>query len=125
MWGAPRDLRVIGTGLEAHEGDTVRLVIISSGEPQYGLAETAIKNGAFDFVLPGAVGNYTGLGVYVDKGKDDACTLGIDPSWEMSTGGDHGDVTWELTPSTPAPAGHTPCNINGLFAMTKMLPCPS
>ena len=29
VWGPPRDLRVAGTGFEAHEGDTVRLVIVT------------------------------------------------------------------------------------------------
>lgn len=123
LWGPPRDLRVIGSGLEAHDGDTVRLVI-TNAEPHYGLAETAIKNGAFEFVLPGAVGNYTGMGVYIDKGKDDACTLGVDPSWQMTTGGDHGAVTWEITPRSEPPAGASPCNINSIFDPTKTLPCP-
>ncbi len=122
-FGPPRDLRVVATGFEAYEGETVRLVI-TIGEPRYGLAETAVKNGAFEFVLPGAVGNYTGMGIYVDKGKDDACTLGVDPSWQMSTGGDHGDVRWALTPSSPPPSGAAPCFINGIFDITKMLPCP-
>ena len=98
--------------------------MITNAEPHYGLAETAIKNGGFEFVLPGTVGNYTGLGVYIDKGKDDACTLGVDPSWEMSTGGDHGPVTWNITPSSRPVAGETPCNINGVFDPTKVLPCP-
>jgi hypothetical protein len=125
VWGPPRDLRVVGTGLEAYEGDTVRLLIITMGEPRYALAETAIKSGAFEFALPGAVGNYTGMGVYIDKGKDDACTLGVDLSWQRTTGGDHGDVRWEITPSLKPAASDTPCNINGLFDLTKMLPCPS
>jgi len=122
-FGPPRDLRVVATGFEAYEGETVRLVI-TIGEPRYGLAETVVKNGAFEYVLPGAVGNYTGMGIYVDKGKDDACTLGVDPSWQMSTGGDHGDVRWALTPSSPPPSGAAPCFINGIFDITKMLPCP-
>jgi hypothetical protein len=123
LWGPPRDLRVVGSGFDVHEGDTVRLVI-TIGEPRYGLAETTVKNGAFEFVLAGSVGNYTGMGIYVDKGKDDACTLGVDPSWQMSTGGDHGDVRWALTPSSPPPSGAAPCIINGIFDITKMLPCP-
>jgi hypothetical protein len=122
-WGPPRDLRVVGADLQAYEGETVRLVI-TIGEPRYGLAETAIKNGAFELTLPGAVGNYTGMGAYIDKGKDNACTLGVDASWEMTTGGDHGDVTWNITPSSPPPAGHSPCNINGIFDMTRLLACP-
>jgi hypothetical protein len=124
LWGAPRDLRVVGTGFEAHEGDTVRLVITQSGEPQYGVAETAIKNGAFEFVLPGAVSNYTGMGAYIDKGRDDACTLGVDLSWQMTTGGDHGPVTWEITPDSKPSLSEYPCDINGIFDITKTLPCP-
>jgi len=124
VWGPPRDLRVVGTGFEAYGGDAVRLVIVTNGEPRYGLAETAIKNGAFELALPGAVGDYTGMGVYIDKGKDDACTLGVDLSWQMTTGADTGAVRWEITPSLKPAASHTPCNINGIFDLTKMLPCP-
>ena len=65
------------------------------------------------------------MGVYIDKGKDDACTLGVDPSWQMSTGGDHGDVRWDITPGLKPTASDAPCNINGIFDPTKMLPCPS
>src|SRR5258706_5049164 len=60
------DLRVIGTGFEADEGSRVRLVITFSGAPSYGLAETTIQNGSFDFLMPKAVEPYTGMGVYID-----------------------------------------------------------
>jgi hypothetical protein len=125
LWDAPRDLRVVGTGFEAHEGDTVRLVITQSGEPHYGVAETAIENGAFEFALPGAVSSYTGMGVYIDEGRDDACTLGVDLSWQQTTGGDHGPVTWEITPDSKPALSEYPCDINGIFDIMKTLPCPS
>lgn len=123
LWGAPRDLLVVGSGVASYEGETVRLVI-TNGEPHYGLAETTIKDGAFEFSLPGSVGNYTGLGAYIDLGKDDACTLGVDVSWQMTTGGDTGPVTWEITPNWQPPSGSAPCNINGIFDIMMTLPCP-
>jgi len=124
LWGPPRDLRVVGTGFEAEEGHTVRLVI-TIGEPRYGLAETTIKNGAFEFALPGGVGNYTGMGAYIDEGNDDACTVGVDLFWQRTTGGDNGPVKLEITPALGPAAGETPCNINGIFDLTKVLPCPT
>lgn len=123
LWGTPRDLLVVGTGFEAHEGDTVRLVI-TNGEPSYGLAETTVKDGAFEFSLPGAVGNYTGMGVYIDQGRDDACTLGVDLSWQRTTGGDTAPVTWTITPDSRPAASDSPCDINGIFDITTTLPCP-
>jgi hypothetical protein len=118
-----RDLQVVGTGFEAYEGDTVRLVI-TDGEPHYGLVETTIANGAYGFFLPGGVGIYTGLGVYVDVGKDDACTAGVDLFWEMTTGAGQGAVKWEISPDLKPSSSTSPCSLNGVFDLTQALPCP-
>jgi hypothetical protein len=126
VWGAPRDLLVAGTALDEFEGETVRLIITVNGEPKYGLAETVIGGGSFEFAIPGGVGNYTGLGVYIDRGKDDACTPGVDPMWQRSTGGDHGPVRWDVNPGSMRPSpGIPPCSINAIFDLTTPLHCPS
>jgi len=117
------DLRVIGTGFEADEGNTVR-VVVTLGEPSYGLGQAAIRSGSFDFVLPGTVEPYTGIGVYIDRGRDDACDVNDDSLWQRTTGGVYGDYVWELTPDERDPAGAPPCNINGIFDLTNPLPCP-
>ena len=118
---------MVGTGFGAAEGQTIRLVI-TYGEPRsnpsYGLAETTINSGSFEIALPQAAGIYTGIGVYIDKARDDACTLGEDPLWQMTTGATSGDVTWEITPRLTPDANDPPCNINGIFDLTKPLPCP-
>ena len=118
------DLHVVGTGFDADEGSRVRLVVTFNGQPSYGLSETTIQNGSFDFLMQKAVEPYTGMGVYVDKNRDDACTLGVDALWQRTTGGVPGDYLWELTPDQRQPAGASPCNINGIFDLTVPLPCP-
>lgn len=118
------DLRVIGTGFEADEGSRVRVVVTFSGEPSYGLAETAIQSGAFDITLPAATEPYTGIGVYFDRGRDDACDVEVDTLFTRTTGGVYGDYVWEITPDEPDPAGASPCYINGIFDLTTPLPCP-
>jgi len=118
------DLHVFGSGFEADEGSRVRLVITFSGEPSYGLSETTIQNGSFAFVMPKAVEPYTGMGVYIDKDRDDRCTLGVDGLWQRTTGGVSGDFVWELTPDQHQPAGASPCDINGIFDLTVLLRCP-
>jgi hypothetical protein len=118
------DLRVIGTGFEADEGERVRVVVTYSGEPSYGLAETAIQSGSFDIVLSGATEPYTGIGVYIDRDRDEACTIDVDTLFTLTTGGVYGDFVWEVTPDEPDPAGASPCYINGIFDLTVTLPCP-
>jgi hypothetical protein len=118
------DLRVIGTGFEADEGERVRVVITYSGEPSYGLAETAIQGGSFDIVLPGATEPYTGIGVYIDRDRDEACTIDVDTLFTRTTGGVYGDFVWEVTPDEPDPSGASPCYINGIFDLTVTLACP-
>jgi len=117
-----RNLRVIGTGFDDAEGDTVR-VVVTTREPSYGLAQTAIRSGVFEFDLPEAVGIYWGIGVYIDKAKDDACTLGDDPLWQTTTGATSGDVIWEITPGLKPDVNDPPCNINGIFDLMKPLAC--
>jgi hypothetical protein len=123
LWGPPRDLRVVGTGVAAYEGENVRLVLTQNGEPTYKLAQTVVTNGTFELALAGAVSHYTGMGVYIDRGKDDACTMDIDPSWQRTTGADNGPVRWDITPNAEQPAGAVPCDINGIFDIKKTLHC--
>jgi hypothetical protein len=118
------DLRVIGTDFEADEGSRVRVVVTYSGEPSYGLGETSIQSGDFDVTLPGAIEPYTGIGVYIDRGRDDACDVDADTLFTRTTGGVNGDFVWEITPDEPDPAGASPCRINGIFDLTTPLPCP-
>jgi hypothetical protein len=117
-----RDLRVVGTGFSVDDGVLVRVVITPRGEPDYGIAETTMENGGFDIELPDAVGQYWGLGVYVDFGRDDACSSD-DMEYQMTTGGDTADVTFEV-PSSFREPGIPMCSINGIFDMTRVLPCP-
>jgi hypothetical protein len=118
-----RNLRLIGTGFDEAEGQAVR-VVVTTREPSYGLAATTIRSGGFEIDLPDAVGIYWGIGVYVDKARDDACTLGDDPLWQTTTGATSDDVTWEITPRLTPDVNDPPCNINGVFDLTKPLPCP-
>ncbi|HKY41125.1 MAG TPA: hypothetical protein VJN18_34565 [Polyangiaceae bacterium] len=118
------DLRVIGTGFEADEGSRVRVVVTNTGEPSYALAEATIHSGSFDVALPGIIEPYTGIGVYFDKGRDDACDVDGDTLFTRTTGGVYGDYVWEITPDEPDPAGASPCYINGIFDLTTPLPCP-
>jgi hypothetical protein len=118
------DLRVIGMGFEAHEGGRLRVVVTYSGEPSYALGETTIESGSFEVFLPGVIEPYTGIGVYIDKGRDDACTIDEDGLFTKTTGGVFRDEVWEITPDEPDPAGAMPCVINGIFDLTVPLPCP-
>jgi hypothetical protein len=118
------DLRVSGTGFDADEGSRVRVVITFTGEPSYGLAETTIESGAFDVTLPKATEPYTGIGVYIDRDRDDACDVEGDTLFTRTTGGVYGESVWELTPDEPDPAGASPCYINGIFDLTTPLRCP-
>jgi hypothetical protein len=129
-------LRVIGSGFGVYEGQTIR-VVATHGEPTYGLAEAPIQGGSFEILLPGVLGDYTGLGIYVDTVRDDACNPGDEILWQQTTGpasargpafelGSGGETIWEVTPDrlrTFEQAG--PCNINGIFDLTNPLPCPA
>lgn len=122
-----RDLRVIGTGFDEPDGETVRVVVTTGAPrnaPDYGLVETKIRSGSFDITLPDAVAEYWGIGVYIDTAKDDACAVDEDPFWEMTTGADQNDVTFAITPSLPPNPNGRPCYINGsVFNLTQALRC--
>jgi hypothetical protein len=119
------DLRITGTGFDADEGSRVRVVVTYRGEPSYALSESTIVGGAFDVTMPGITEPYTGIGVYFDRGRDDACDIGVDTLFTRTTGGVYGDFLWEITPATRAPAGASPCYINGIFDLTTPLHCPT
>ena len=118
------DLTVSGTGFEADEGSRVRVVVTYSGEPSYALGETTIEGGSFEMFLPKVIEPYTGIGVYIDQARDDACTIDEDSLFTKTTGGVFRDEVWEITPDEPDPAGASPCMINGIFDLTRPLPCP-
>jgi hypothetical protein len=118
------DLQVLGTGFEADEGDRVRVVVTYTGEPSYALAESTIQSGSFDIAMPGIIEPYTGIGVYIDEERNDACDVDVDKLFTLTTGGVFGDFVWEITPDEPDPAGAAPCYINGIFDLTTALPCP-
>jgi hypothetical protein len=116
-WSAP--------GFDAYDGETARVVVVFVNHMGYGLGETTIRNGSFEIVLPKTNEPYNMYGLYIDRGKDDACTRNVDPFWQMASGGVFQDVNWEVNPLTPAGLpGLDPCNINGLFDLTQPLPCP-
>jgi len=121
----PYDFRVVGSGFDAYDGETARAVVVFLNHVGYGLGETTIRNGSFEIALPKTNEPYNMFGVYIDRGKDDACTLNVDPFWQMASGGVYRDVNWEINPQTPAGLAGLPlCNINGLFDLTQPLPCP-
>lgn len=78
-------LDVIGSGFDAYEGHMIRIVA-TQGEPTYGLGEAPIKGGSFEILMPHVLGDYTGLGVYVDMVRDDACNPGSEILWQEATG---------------------------------------
>lgn len=129
-------LRTIGSGFDAYEGQMIRIVA-TTGEPSYGLGEAPIEGGAFDILMPGVLTDYTGLGVYVDTIRDDACDVTDETLWQRVTGpssawgpglveGADGVVVWTIAPAelrTFEQAG--PCNINGVFDTAVAVRCPS
>jgi hypothetical protein len=118
------DFRVVGTGFDAYDGQTVRaVVVVNSGLANHGVGQTTIRNGTFEIVLPKTNEPYTGYGVYIDRGGDDACTVNVDPFFQMVSGGVYQDVNWEINPQTTFLAGLPPCNIDGFFDLTQPLPC--
>jgi hypothetical protein len=118
------DFRVAGSGFDAYEGETARAVVANVNHTGSGVGETTIRNGSFEIALPKTNEPYTGYGVYIDTGADDACTLNADPFFQMVSGGVYQDVNWEITPQTTYLPGLPPCNINGIFDLTQPLPCP-
>jgi hypothetical protein len=119
------DLRVVGTGFEAEQGKRVRAVVTLIGEGSYALAETTIRSGGFQLSLPGTIEPYTGIGVYIDRDGDDACSPDTDSMWQRVTSAVDGDHLWELTPQQTTPPDLPACNINGLFELAVPLVCPS
>jgi hypothetical protein len=129
-------LEVIGRGFETYEGHTIRIVV-TQGEPTYGLGEALIQLGSFEILLPGVLGDYTEIGIYADTVRDDACNPADEILWQWTTGpasargpafqqGLLDGVVWEVTPDslrTFEEAG--PCNINGNFDLTNPRPCPA
>jgi hypothetical protein len=125
-------LRTVGSGFDAYEGQMIRIVA-TVGEPYYGLGEAPIEGGAFDILMPGVLGDYTELGVYVDTVRDDACDPGDEILWQRATGplsapglmeDANGVAVWQITPNdlmTFDQAG--PCNINGNFDAANRLRC--
>ena len=130
------DLRVIGSGFDAYEGLTIR-ILATLGEPAYGLGEAPIEGGSFDISLPGVLGDYTGIAVHIDRVRDNACNADREFIWQQTTGplsalgprfsaSGSGGAVWEVTPDTLRvfePVG--PCNLNGIFDLTIPLPCPA
>jgi hypothetical protein len=127
------ELEVIGTGFDADEGRVIR-VVATHGEPNYAVGEATIRDGEFDIDLPVALGDYTGLGLYVDRIRNEACDSADEVLWQFTTGPGsalgpaismrNGRAVWEVTPNTLSifeQAG--PCNINGIFDLTVALPC--
>ena len=130
-----KDLEVVGTGFDAYEGFMIR-VLATLGEPAYGLGEAPIEGGAFDILMPGVLGDYTGLAVHVDRVRDDACNPDREFIWQQTTGPMSAwglgltttseGLAWDVTPDTLRvfeQAG--PCNLNGIFDLTKPIPCPA
>jgi len=125
------DFRVTGSGFDAYEGQRARAVVAFSGtigfatDGPYALGDTVVRNGAFEIALPKTISPYNVYGVYIDTGKDDACTLNADPSWQKAQGGVYEDVNWAITPETMHMSTGLPaCNLDGVFDLTRPLHCP-
>jgi len=87
--------------------------------------------------LPGVLGDYTGIGVHVDRVRDNICNPADEFIWQQATGPMSawgpaisttvsGGAVWKVTPDTLRvfeQAG--PCNINCIFDLAIPLPCPS
>jgi hypothetical protein len=125
------ELEVIGTGFEADEGQMIR-IIATQGAPTYGLGEAPIQNGSFDIVMPGVLGDYTGLAVHVDKVRNEACDPDKEFIWQMTTGPAsspglpvmNGRTVWKVSPNTLSVFNQVgPCSLNGIFDLTIPLVC--
>jgi hypothetical protein len=127
------DLEVIGSGFGADEGHMIR-ILVTHGEPTYGLGEAPIKDGAFAIYLPSVLGDYTGIAVHVDRIRNNACDIGEETVWQITTGPasargpfiseSNGHSVWKMTPDAQwVFAGVPPCNLNGIFDLTTPLAC--
>jgi hypothetical protein len=117
------DFRVVGSGFDAYDGETVRAVVVYGNHKGHGLSQTTVRNGSFEIELPKTNEPYTGYGVYIDRGADNACTVNVDPFFQMTSGGVYQDVNWEINPQTRYLEGLAPCNIDGIFDLTQPLSC--
>jgi len=116
---------VVGSGFDAYEGETARAVVIYGSNPGYGLAQTTVRNGSFTIAMPKTNEPYTGYAVYIDRGRDNACTVNVDPFFQIASGGNYEDLNWAITPQTTFLRGLPPCSINALFDLTQPLICTS
>lgn len=118
------DFLVVGSGFDAYEGESVRAFVEMGWDMGHGVAETTIQNGAFVIAMPKTNEPYTCYGIYIDRGGDDACTVNVDPFFQMCSGGVYQDVNWAINPQTRYLEGLPPCNINGMLDLTLRLTCP-
>ncbi len=119
------DLQVVGTGFQEYDGQVVR-ILVTHGEPTYGLGEVTIVGGAFEILLPGVLGDYTGIAVHVDTQRNSACDPDAEFIWQMTTGPAPGDTVWEVTPDSLMVFDQVgPCSLNGIFDLEATLVCPS
>jgi hypothetical protein len=118
------DFLVVASGFDAYEGESVRAFVEMGWDRGHGVAETTIRNGAFVIAMPKTNEPYTCYGIYIDRGGDDACTVNVDPFFQMCSGGVYQDVSWAITPATRYLEGLPPCNINGMLDLTRPLSCP-
>jgi hypothetical protein len=127
------DLEVIGTGFAGDEGQMIR-VVVTLGSPTYGLGEAPIRDAAFDIYLPHVLGDYTGIAVYVDRTRNDACDPDQEVMWQVTTGPASalgpgftkvdGHVVWAVTPASLRVSNIVPpCILNGIFDVSTTLAC--
>lgn len=129
-----RDLRVVGSGFDTYDGFMMR-VLVTLGEPEYGLGEEKIEHGAFDIRLPHVLADYTGIGLLADAVRDGACNpRDGEFIWQVTSGplsslgpiftvGPSGEAVWNVTPEARYIVGWGRCDINGIFDMTKPIGC--
>ena len=110
-------------------------ILVTLGAPAYGLGETPVKSGSFDLSLPGVLGDYTGIAVYVDRVRDNACNPNDEFIWQLTTGplgalgpmittSSSGEAVLDITPGTLSVLSQSgPCNLNGIFDLTTPLLC--
>jgi hypothetical protein len=126
-------LYVIGDGFQAYEGQMMR-ILVTHGEPTYGLGEAPIEDGFFDIYLPGVLGDYTGVAFHLDRVRNNACDPDQEILWQETTGPASsrgplyptvdGSVVRVVTPETLRvfeQAG--PCSLNGIFDLTTPIAC--
>ena len=127
------DLEVFGSGFEAYEGQMIR-ILVTHGEPTYGLGEAPIEDGSFDIYLPSVLGDYTGIAFHLDRVRNNACDPDQEILWQETTGPASsrgpryptvdGRVVRVVTPDMLRvfeQAG--PCSLNGIFDLTTPIAC--